>query len=133
MKKILGAIGSVGAAALLTLIINKMNNKSDALDTDSIETVEPSEPEKYFHGIPLSKLNELAEHINRGISCTIDQWGFLVFNYLSRRGHQTFHDQMTIDENGKLKNLGSHYPNQWWSQADEFAEEANIKFDFDVE
>ena len=133
MKKVLGVIGVTGTAALLALIINKMNNQSDSSDGDSVETVEPVEPEKYFHGVSLSELNKLAEQISRGISCSIDQWGFLVFNYLSRRGHQIFHDQMSIDENGKLKNLGSHYPNQWRSQADEFAEEANRKFDFDAD
>ena len=133
MKKLLGVIGGTGAAALLAFIISKMNSKSDSSDGDSVETVEPVEPEKYFHGVSLSELNKLAEQISRGISCSIDQWGFLVFNYLSRRGHQIFHDQMSIDENGKLKNLGSHYPNQWRSQANEFAEEANRKFDFDAD
>ena len=31
---------------------------------------------------------------------------------------------------GKLKNLGGHYPGQWWSGADEFSKRANEIFKF---
>jgi len=37
---------------------------------------------------------------------------------------------MTLDEAGKLINLGGHYPGQWWSGADEFAKKANEIFTF---
>ena len=89
-----------------------------------------TEPEKVFAGIPLSKLSDLAKQCYHGISCTIDQWGFLVFNHKSNRGHKTLHAQMMIDEAGKLINLGGHYPGQWWSSADAFAELANKTLEF---
>ena len=72
----------------------------------------------------------MAKQIYHGLYCTIDQWGFLVFHYKSNRGHQTFHAQMTLDDAGKLVNLGGHYPGQWWSGADEFAKKANELFQF---
>ena len=88
------------------------------------------EPEQYYKGVPLSKLDELAKQIYHGLHCTIDQWGFLVFHYKSNRGHTILHPQMTLDEAGKLINLGGHYPGQWWSGADEFAKKANEIFTF---
>ncbi len=78
----------------------------------------------------MSKLNELAKQVYHGMSCTIDQWGFLIFHSKSNRGHQLFHTQMTLDEAGKLINLGGHYLGQWWSSADEFAKRANELFIF---
>lgn len=88
------------------------------------------EPEKRYKGVPLSKLTELSKQVYYGLYCTIDKWGFLVFHYKSNRGHQTFHTQMTLDETGKLINLGGHYPGQWWSRTDEFAKRANEMFKF---
>lgn len=86
--------------------------------------------EETFGGITLSKLDKLAKEIYHGLSCSIDKWGFLVFNSKSKRGHQTFHTQMTLDETGRLINLGGHYPGQWWSSADEFVKKANELFTF---
>ena len=37
---------------------------------------------------------------------------------------------MTLDEAGKLVNLGGHCLGQWWSGADEFAKRANEVFKF---
>ena len=125
IKKII--IPVVGVGALLTTILLKKNSVSDVTNFAS-ETV--TESEKAFAGIPLSKLNELAKKVYHGLSCTIDQCGFLVFHSKSNRGHQTFHTQMTLDETGKLINLGGHYPGQWWSSADEFAKKANELFTF---
>lgn len=92
----------------------------------SVDVLE--EPELMFKGVPLSKLDELAKKIYHGIGCSIDQSGFLVFKHKSNRGHQTFRPQMCV-ENGKLINLGGHFPNQWWSTADEFAKQANEMFE----
>lgn len=78
----------------------------------------------------MSKLNELAKQVYHGMSCTIDQWGFLIFHSKSNRGHQLFYTQMKLDEAGKLINLGGHYLGQWWSSADEFAKRANELFIF---
>ena len=125
IKKII--IPVVGVGALLTTILLKKNSVSDVTNFAS-ETV--TESEKAFAGIPLSKLNELAKKVYHGLSCTIDQYGFLVFHSKSNRGHQTFHTQMTLDETGKLINLGGHYPGQLWSSADEFAKKANELFTF---
>ena len=86
--------------------------------------------EKAFSGIPLSKLTELAKQIYHGLYCSIDKSGFLVLHQNSNRRHQTFHTQMTLDETGKLINLGVHYPGQRWSGADEFAKRANELFEF---
>lgn len=125
IKKII--IPVVGVGAVLTKILLKKNLASDVTNVIS-EAV--TEPEKAFGGIQLSKLNELAKEVYHGLSCTIDQYGFLVFHSKSNRGHQTFHLQMTLDEAGKLINLGGHYPGQWWSSADEFAKKANELFTF---
>jgi hypothetical protein len=125
IKKIV--IPVVGVGALLTSILLKKKLVSDVTNVVS-EAV--TEPEKAFGGIQLSKLNELAKEVYHGLSCTIDQSGFLVFHSKSNRGHQTFHIQMALDEAGKLINLGGHYPGQWWSSADEFAKKANELFTF---
>ena len=85
------------------------------------------EPEKTFGNIPLSKFNDLAKEIYHGIGCTIDDSGFLVFHCGSKRGHQLNHTQMTLN-NGKLKNLGGHYPGEQWSLEDEFVKRANELF-----
>lgn len=113
---------AVGIGALL-----KRNSISDVTNVASKVIIEP---EKAFCGVPLSKLNELAKQIYHGLSCTIDQCGFLVFHSKSNRGHQTSHTQMELDQTGKLLNLGGHYPGQWWSSADEFAKKANELFAF---
>ena len=94
-----------------------------------LSTANSPEPEVMYKGVPLSQLNDLSKRINKGIGCSIDQWGFLVFTHKSNRGHLTFGPQMCV-ENGKLVNLGGHYPNQWWSAADEFAKQANETFSF---
>ena len=91
IKKII--IPVVGVGALLTTILLKKNSVSDVTNFAS-ETV--TESEKAFAGIPLSKLNELAKKVYHGLSCTIDQYGFLVFHSKSNRGHQTFHTQIVI-------------------------------------
>lgn len=117
----------VGVSALLTTILLKKDSVSDVTKFTS-EAV--TEPEKEFAGIPLSKLSELAKEVYHGLTCTIDQYGFLVFHSKSNRGHQTFQTQMKLDEAGKLINLGGHYPGQWRSSADEFAQKANALFTF---
>lgn len=120
-------IPAVGIGALLTGILSKRNSISD------MTNVAPkviTEPEKAFAGVPLSELNELAKQIYHGLSCTIDQRGFLVFHSISNRGHETFHTQIKLDPTGKLLNLGGHYPGQWWSSADEFAKKANELYTF---
>lgn len=125
IKKIV--IPVVGVGALLTGILLKKNLVSDVTNVVS-EAL--TEPEKAFGGIPLSRFNELAKEVYHGLSCTIDQCGFLVFHSKSNRGHQMFHIQMTLDEAGKLINLGGHYHGQLWSSADEFAKKANELFTF---
>lgn len=124
-KKIVLSV--VGVGALLTGILLKRKSVSSVTNVTSKVI---TGPEKTFSGVPLSKLNELAKQVYHGLSCTIDQWGFLVFHSRSNRGHQVFNTQMELNEAGKLINLGGHYPGQWWSSADEFAERANELFIF---
>ena len=125
VKNVIATVaGLIGTATAIYLL------KSNSTKITNISPKSPVEPEKLFAGIPLSKLSELAKQIYHGLYCTIDQWGFLVFHSKSNRGHQTFHTQMTLDDAGKLINLGGHYPGQWWSSADEFAKKANEIFEF---
>lgn len=126
--------GSIGTAVLGYLGYRYIPNfKAKHIAEPAKKMVESvdvlKESEEMFKGVSLSKLDELAKEMYHGIGCAIDQWGFLVFKYKSNRGHQTFCPQMCV-ENGKLINLGGHFPNQWWSTADEFAKRANELFDF---
>lgn len=92
---------------------------------------EPDDEEEYFHGVPLSRLDALANEVQRNAYCTIDQWECLVFHHMSKRGHKPEKPQMYIDEEtGRLINTGGHYPNEIWSTADEFAKRANERFSF---
>ncbi|MBP0965415.1 MAG: hypothetical protein IJZ47_12980 [Oscillospiraceae bacterium] len=126
VQNIVLAVASIGGAILTAALIrNGVSSKT----VKAVPKVAP-EPEKYFKGVPLSKLTELAKQIYHGIYCSIDEWGFLIFHHKSNRGHQTFHTQMALDEAGKLINLGGHYPGQSWSGADEFAKKANEVFKF---
>ena len=117
-----------GIIALITGVMLESNPKTASVMAETALNVTP-DPEKLFGGIPLSKLDDLAKSIHRGLWCSIDK-GFLIFHHKSNRGHQTFHTQMTIDSMNKLINLGGHYPGQWWSTADEFAKRANELFLF---
>lgn len=126
LKRIILTATGIGGTILTGVLIRK---RSSSRTINVAQKVVPT-PEKCFNGVPLSKLTELAKQIYHGLYCSIDQWGFLVFHYKSNRGHQTFHTQMTLDETGKLINLGGHYPGQLRSGADEFAKRANEMFKF---
>lgn len=106
------------------------SKKNAPTNSSSVVREIASESERYFKGVPLSKLNELAKQIYHGLYCTIDQNGFLIFHHKSNGGRMTLHPQMTLDDAGKLINLGTHYPGQWWSVADAFVERANEMFTF---
>lgn len=121
--KVVGAIITVTGIIGGSVLIKKNSKASKTVIKNATNTVKEAEP--CFGGVPLSKFNEIAKGCYRGISCTIDKWGFLVFNHRSNRGHQIQHAQMMIDDAGKLVNLGGHYPGQWKSTADVFAETAN--------
>lgn len=125
IKKIAISVAGIGALAATLLLKKNSASASTNLISEGVAVAE-----KTFGGITLSKLDKLAKEIYHGLSCSIDQSGFLVFHSKSNRGHQTFHTQMTLDETGKLINLGGHYPGQWWSSADEFAKKANELFTF---
>lgn len=127
-KKVVGTVIGIGTFIGGALLLK--NHKSNSVPVHKVTAQIIEEPEILFAGISLEKLNELAKQIHHGLNCTIDQWGFLVFNHKSNRGHQTFHTQMSINDAGKLINLGGHYPGQWWSNADEFAKRANELFKF---
>lgn len=109
-------------------LINLFNSLFKSKTTKTM--ISPQQPEKTFAGIPLAKLSELAKTIYKGISCTIDECGFLVFHYKSNRGRQTLHDQIQLDKTGKLINLGGYFPGQWSSTTDEFIKKANELFKF---
>lgn len=126
MKKFIMPVAGICGTVLIGVLLKK----NPGVDVEKNIPNIAEKPEKNYGGIPLSKLDELAKQIYHGLSCTIDKWGFLVFHYKSNRGHQTFHDQMTLDDAGKLVNLGGHFPGQWWSGADEFAKRANEMFTF---
>ena len=125
IKKILLPIAGIGGAILTGVLLKKKPS-----ETVKVATTVVPEPKELFAGVPLSKLNELAKEVYHGIKCTVDQWGFLVFHCKSKRGHQTFHTQMSLNHDGKLISLGGHYPGEWWSSADEFAKRANELFTF---
>lgn len=123
-KAMVFIVGAAGTIATLAYAVSHKNSMPKVVASAV------TEPEETFGGITLSELNDLAKNIYHGLRCTLDQWGFLVFHSKSNRGHQTFHTQMTLDDAGKLINLGGHYPGQWWSSADEFAKKANELFKF---
>jgi len=125
-KKVVLTVAGIGGTILTGVLLKKSVSPS----TVKVAREVIPEPEELFNGVPLSKLTELAKQIYHGLYCTIDKYGFLVFHHKSNRGHQTFHTQMVLDEVGKLKNLGGHYPGQWWSGADEFVKRANEIFKF---
>lgn len=106
--------------------IFKRNTSTHNAVIPVIQTVK----EELFAGVPLSELNDLAKQIYHGIDCSVDKWGFLIFNYKSNRGNITNHVQMGLNEAGKLISHGCHYPGQIWSSADEFAKRANELFKF---
>ena len=126
LKNVVWTVAGIGGTILVGTLLKK------GLSPTSVKVLQEAipEPEQYYKGVPLSKLDELAKQIYHGLHCTIDQWGFLVFHYKSNRGHTILHPQMTLDEAGKLINLGGHYPGRWWSGADEFAKRANEIFTF---
>lgn len=126
IKKVLIPIAGIGSAIVGAFLLKNNSKTASKVVKGATEAVK--EPEQMFGGLPLSKLSDLAKQCYHGISCTIDQWGFLIFHYKSNRGHQTFHTQMMIDDAGKLVNLGGHYPGQWKSIADTFSERVNSTF-----
>lgn len=104
-------------------------------NTSSVNPVTSVPPDllvvKAFGGVPLSKLDELAKSVYHGIGATIDEYGFLLFHYVSKSGKTKYHAQMQINEAGKLVNLFSGtYLGQWRSSADEFVKKANEVFTF---
>ena len=128
IKKIV--IPVIGVGIVITGILLRGNSKAMP-DAAKAAFKTAIEPDVTFGGIPLLKLNELSKEIYHGIKCTIDKWGFLVFHYKSKRGHQTFYSQMKIDDANKLVNMfNGHYQGQWWSSADEFVKRANELFSF---
>lgn len=126
IKKVLIPIAGIASAIVGALLLK--NNSKTASKVAKVATEAVKEPESLFGGVPLSKLSDLAKQCYHGISCTVDQWGFLIFHHKSNRGHQTFHTQMMIDDAGKLVNLGGYYPGQWKSTADTLAEMVNETF-----
>lgn len=124
-KTITSALVGVG-----TLIVGGvlLHNKGNSKTVEKVVTKVAEEPEELFDGIPLSELSELAKQCYHGIKCTIDKYGFLVFYSTSNSGKTKFHTQMALNEAGKLINLGGHYPGQWKSSADTFAELFNKKY-----
>jgi hypothetical protein len=124
-KNVATTLVSLGALALGGVVLRKQTS------TKTVKKIVESvvdEPEKFFDGIPLSELSELAKQCYHGVKCTLDEYGYLVFHYLSNSGKTKFDVQMKLDAAGKLKNLGGHYPGQWWSAADQFAELFNKKY-----
>lgn len=126
LKKVAITLVGIGGTILTGILLKK----GGASNTTKVVQGIVSEPEQYFHGVPLSKLTELAKQVHHGLYCSIDKWGFLIFHYKSNRGHQIFHPQMTLEKAGKLISLGGHYPGQLRSSADEFAKRANEIFKF---
>lgn len=127
-KVIVPALGSV-ATTVGVLVLKDNKSKKQLLDTTAKAVKDAvKELEVMFDGIPLSKLNEIAKQVYHGIKCTVDQYVFLVFHSTSRSGKTKFHTQMMLNDEGKLVNLGGHYPGQWRSAADEFVELFNKRF-----
>ena len=122
-KVIWGTILGVSGAIVGGLFL-KNGTPNKTIETVAKTTVEA---EKYFGGIPLSKLNEIARSIDSRDFCTIDEYGFLVLHYKSNRGHQNFSTQLIVDEASKLKDLfaGNVFPGQRWSHASEFVKRVN--------
>ncbi len=119
--KVLAASGILLGAATIIVhnIVGGSLSATETVGTAAEVTKKVIEPS--YAGIPLSKYDEIAKSIPRGIKCVFDQYGYPVFHYRSNRGHQTFHQQMHWDSSGKMMYLGGHFPGQIWSAADEFA------------
>ena len=98
-------------------------------DPIPIPEIEP-EPEKYYYGVPMSALNDLAKTVYHG-KRVYEDGGYLILEYTSNSNRTTFRPQLRPDENGQLINLGGHYPGQAWTSADKFAERANQNFRFE--
>ena len=128
VKKLVIPIIEIGVTITSALFLKGNSNMASNVIKETAEVLKKSE--KIFGSIPLSKLNEVAKGIYHGIKVTVDQYGFLVFHYTSKSGKTIFHEQIHIDELGKLVNLGRHHPGQWWSSADEFVKRANELFLF---
>lgn len=95
------------------------------------ETWAPFEQEQFWHGVPLSELNELAKRTYRGEYVTIDKYGFLVFHYSSKSRKTSLSAQCELDENGYLKRVPhNYYPGQCRDSADEFVELVNEQIIF---
>ena len=77
VQNIVLAVASIGGAILTAALIR------NGVSSKTVKAVPKvaSEPEKYFKGVPLSKLTELAKQIYHGIYCSIDEWGFLIFHH----------------------------------------------------
>ena len=125
-KKII--ISTIGIGTVIAGIILSKGNPKATSTVAAAELIK--EADKTFGNVPLSELNELAKSIYRGVKVTVDKCGFLVFHHTSNSGKTTFRPRIEINEFGKLTNLGSHYPGQWWSVADEFVKRANALFSF---
>lgn len=134
---------------------NTIQNKTIALSQNASQIRTPSQPvtpvqsvtslrvgPKYapapipkadsFGGIPMSELNELARSINTDNYCHVDQYGFLIIDYKSNRGHRTYSAQIEVGENGKLCNIfgGPWFDGQNSSGATEFVRKANEVYNF---
>lgn len=122
-KLILPAVGLLGTAAAVLL------HKRPKDVAEVAKAITP-ETEEMFNGVPLSQLNKLPKEVYHGIRCSVDKSGFLWFHFKSKRGHQTLHTQMYIDEAGKLAGWVHHFPGEIRSSADDFIQKANEVFKF---
>lgn len=73
-------------------------NNSQGLPVPKIKT------EETFHGVPVSKLDEIAKQCYHGEGVYITKDGYLMFKFRSNRGHQTMTSQMSVG-NGKIAPL----------------------------
>ena len=126
LKKGILAFLGLGAMAIIGAFLTNQgeNDLNDSnLDEDDDET---------FGGVNLSEINENADMYNHG-KCQKIGKNLLLFVRKSNRGHEWHRDEIEIDENGKLHNLGYHYPNQLKSPTDRFIEDLENHYDFEYE
>lgn len=124
----LGVVGIVLTGFVGYKLIKGKKAGVEREQISNIIKIRTDEPETLYHGVAMTKLNEIAKGMNKGEKCYLDN-GVLYFQYKSNRGHHTFRDPLFV-KNGKLVNYGGHFQNQWYSSADQFADNVNELISF---
>lgn len=120
VSKIVLPVVKAGTDAVLHFLKQKPEKAAAAVKEAAPKVAEQ------FGGVSLAEWSALAKEVCHGLNCTLHD-GYLWFHFKSKRGHQTLHTQMYIDEAGRLAGWVHHYAGEIRSAADDFIELANKK------